>query len=487
MFATTFLGHQGWMIRTDRTCLLIDPLLREDFGDVHAMSYRVFPPRVITAEAFPAVHAVLLSHEHDDHFDIPSLARLDRAIPIYLSVRSSSAARDVLAKMGFTVAPWIPGVAIRLGDLEALAFSPDLVNVNCGDEWDTLPYLIRSTEGHGSFFSMVDIPITEQHVEWAAATCARPGLVSWTNNALDWSHMADYLRERTEGTQEFFLKMGTGHKLITTLWGAPAAMMTCAGGFSFHGDKAWLNQRVFCVDTEAVCGMMGKLYKKEKFVAALPGQTFVMQAGKLKAIEASTPFLATAPREHWPSRAKAGSASGAIEAPDYAPATGRRALAADEEARLVRGLGELAGALVGGNLFKSMFSLLASELGERKPTFVLLARTGDDTRLAFEYVPTHCTFVRADEAGAEARYLAGLECWASDLLAVLEGAIGGIALIFGRARLWNAAPKRFNFDVFGELCAVSHPLRRPAEYAETYDRAWHAVSAAAPDLRAAAR
>jgi hypothetical protein len=257
-------------------------------------------------------------------------------------------------------------------------------------------------------------------------------------------------------------------------------MMTCAGGVSFHGDKAQLNQRVFCVDTEAVCGMMGKLYKKEKFVAAVPGQTFVMQAGKLKAIEAATPFLTTAPREAWPSRAKAGSAS---DLPDFTPATGRRALADADAQRLVRRLDELAGALVGGTLFKSMFSLLASELGERKPTFVLLARHGD-TRTAYEYEPTRCTFTQVDDAGAEARYLAGLECWASDLVAVLDGAIGGIALIFGRARLWNALPKRFNFDVFGELCAVSHPLRRPAEYAATYDRAWQAVAGAAPDLRA---
>jgi hypothetical protein len=62
--------------------------------------------------------------------------------------------------------------------------------MDCGDEWDTLPYLIRSTEGHGSFFSMVDIPLTQRHVEWAA----------------------DDLREQAEGMQRFFVTMGTGHK-----------------------------------------------------------------------------------------------------------------------------------------------------------------------------------------------------------------------------------------------------------------------------------
>ena len=27
MFRTTFLGHQGWMFRTNETTLLVDPLL----------------------------------------------------------------------------------------------------------------------------------------------------------------------------------------------------------------------------------------------------------------------------------------------------------------------------------------------------------------------------------------------------------------------------------------------------------------------------
>jgi hypothetical protein len=484
VFATTFLGHQGWLVRSDRTCLLIDPLLREDFGDIHALSYRVFPPRTLSAAAFPPVDALLLSHEHDDHFDIPSLAALDRRIPVYLSSRSSSAARDILATMGFAVHPWHPGVGVRIGDLEALPFAGDHVAVNCGDEWDTLPYLIRSTEGHGSLFSMVDIPLTQRHVEWVAAQVARPGLVSWTNNTLDWGHMADYLRDRSDSTQQFFLAMGTGHKLLTTLWGTPAAMVTCAGGFYFCGDKAWLNDRVFCVDTEAVCQMMAKVYKKEKFVAAVPGQTFVMRAGKLAAIEPSTAFLATAPRETWPARGR--TATGDV--PDYAPATGRRELTDDELARLPARLDELAGSLVGGALFKSLFSLLASELPGRAPTFAFVVRTGPggEDRLGFEYAPTRCRFAPVP-AGVDPRtaYLAGLECWGSDLLAVLDGALGPIALTYGRARLWNALPQRFHFDIFGELYRVSHPLRRPSEYATIYRRAWQAVAAFAPTIVAA--
>jgi len=262
MLSVTFLGHQGWLVRSKEANVLVDPLLCEDFGHAHALGYRVYPPRAWDFARLPPIDAVVLTHEHDDHFDIPSLAKLARSIPIHLSARSSSAARAILGAMGFTVQPLAPGMPVLLGDLELTAFAGDHVSVNCGDEWDTLPFLVRHLGGDGSFFSMVDITMTERHLEWAKKRCAQPGLVSWTNNAMDWSHMAGFLAERTEGTQQCFVKMGVGHKMLTTFWGTPAAMLMCAGGFAFQGERAWMNDHVFCVDTEAVCDSMAKLSPK---------------------------------------------------------------------------------------------------------------------------------------------------------------------------------------------------------------------------------
>ncbi len=449
------------MFHSERAAVLVDPLLCDDFGAAHALEYRVWPPRVFDFAQFPRLDAVVLSHEHDDHFDIPSLAKIDRRVPIWLSARSSNAARDALAAMGFAVHALVPGVAARFGDLELMPFAGDHVAVNCGDEWDTLPFLMRHVDGHGSLFSMVDITLTERHVEWAAAKAMKPGLVSWTNNALDWSHMADYLKERVEGTQQTFVKMGVGHKLIATMWGTPQAMIMCAGGFSFVGQRAWLNQRVFCVDNDQVCALMGNVYKKEKFAAGVPGQTWVLKAGKLAKVEDRTPWLATAPKETWPSRAKA-----AVSVQDYAPATGRRDL--EEMDRLHARLDELAGNLVGGARFRNLMSLLASECGGRKPTFAAVVRRGDE-RVVFEHDAAGCRFARVDGGG---EHVAGLECWASDLLAVLEGELGPIALTFGRAKVWNALPGRLDFSIFEELHRVSHPLRKPAAYARTYARLW---------------
>ena len=481
MLSTTFLGHQGWLFQTKTSCLLVDPLLCEEFGQTQALEYRVYPPRILRTDQFPKVSAVVLSHEHDDHFDIPSLAKLDRAIPIFLSARSSSAARQILHEMGFQVHPLYPGRKVEIGDLEVTPFAGDHVTVDCGDEWDTLPFFVRDAGGAGNFFSMVDITLTEGHVEWARARASRPVLVSWTNNALDWSHMADYLAERVDATQDCFVKMGVGHKLISMKWGAPAAMLMCAGGFSFHGDKAWMNQRVFCVDNAAVCQMLAKLYRDEKFLATRPGQTFQMEGGRLKrVVEDAAPFLSTPSPATWPSRARAEVAT----IPDYAPATGRRALEEAEREQLKAGLSEFAASLVGGTIWKGLHSLLEDAVEGHTPTFALVLRHGaDGVTLVYEYVPSECAF-RPGKAAARESYLAGMECWATDFLAVLRGELGPIALTFGRARLWNALSAGFRFDIFGELYRMSHPLRRPAEYLRTYQRQWAQCAGVDATIRA---
>ena len=471
MLSTTFLGHQGWLFQSKTSCFLVDPLLCEEFGHAYALEYRVYPPRIFTFQNFPKVDAVVLTHEHDDHFDIPSLARLDRKIPIYLSAGSSDAARQILSEMGFTVNPLIPGESVRFGDLEFTPFCGEHIRANNNDEWDTLPFFGRDVGGSGNFFSMVDITLTEQHLKWARAKDPRPVVVGWTNNLLDWGHMTDFSDDRKNGTQDSFIKMGVDRKIMIQIWGTPVAMLVCAGGFSFDGERRWMNHRVFCADNAAVCQMMSKLYPKEQFHATRPGQTFVMEGHRLKRVLDNTPFLATASPETWPSREK----SDTPAAVDYAPATGRREMDEGEYALLEQRLQEFAGALVGGGVFRSLYSLLRAQMNGRKPTFAFVVRSGKtakaEDRRVYEYVPSSCTFVRGT-ATPEKTYVAGMECWATDLLAVLSGELGPIALNFGRARLWNASPDDFVFGVFGDLHCFSHPLRRPAEYLRTYQRLW---------------
>jgi hypothetical protein len=481
MFGCTFLGHQGWLLRSPETTWLVDPLLREDFGDVHALGYRVHPPRSLDAGALPEIDAVFLTHEHDDHFDIPSLARLDRRIPIFLSARSSSAARRILGVMGFHVVGLEPGVLVAQGDLELVPFVGDHLSTNLSDEWDALPISVRQKDGAGSFFSMVDVMLTPRHVAWARAHSRTPGLVTWSNNTIDLSCMTDNVADEGTGAERSLRAMRSDHEMLLRAWGDPAATLVCAGGFAFTGERSWLNQRIFSVDAETLCAEMSRAYEGARFVATRPGQTFWMAGGRLSGMQDTAPFLRTAPRERWPSRTRTG--AGAIV--DYSPATGRRGLSAHEEKELEHALDGLAATILGGVTFKSLHSLLACELPDRRLTFAFALRRGDaGERLVFEYEPSGCSFRRAASREPERTHLAGLSCWATDLLAVLRGELGPIAIQLGRATVWNALPRRFRFDVFDDLYRASHPLRHPEAFLRNYERRWSEASSVPVVVRA---
>jgi len=74
----TWLGHSSVLLEMDGVRLLADPLLRDRVGIL-----RRSEPLPEAAAAGPAgVAAVLLSHRHADHCDLPSLRRLDAPVVI---------------------------------------------------------------------------------------------------------------------------------------------------------------------------------------------------------------------------------------------------------------------------------------------------------------------------------------------------------------------------------------------------------------------
>jgi L-ascorbate metabolism protein UlaG (beta-lactamase superfamily) len=73
---TTWIGHATFLLQTTRCNLLIDPVFSERASPVQwAGPRRVHPPGVAFG-ALPRIDAVLLSHDHYDHCDASSLARL---------------------------------------------------------------------------------------------------------------------------------------------------------------------------------------------------------------------------------------------------------------------------------------------------------------------------------------------------------------------------------------------------------------------------
>jgi len=105
----TYVGHATTLIELDGVALLTDPLLRGRFGHVR----RIVP----APAALPAVDAVLISHAHRDHLDMPSLRRVPDSVRVF----APPAAAAVVRRAGRAVQAILPGDRVSVGDVEVLA------------------------------------------------------------------------------------------------------------------------------------------------------------------------------------------------------------------------------------------------------------------------------------------------------------------------------------------------------------------------------
>jgi hypothetical protein len=251
-------------------------------------------------------------------------------------------------------------------------------------------------------------------------------------------------------------------------WGAPEAMLVCGGGWSFPGERAWLSHHAFPLSSGRICTALAARHPEGCFVAPAPGYTLTMREGRIVAREDHLGFIGTLPREQWPARDFRGDDARLAE---YAPACGRRELEPTAVERLLHELRDFARHLYGTATFRSLCSLPTDPPPGPRPAFCFALRHGHgDERLVLRHHPGACSFVPHESVDPIADFMSGIECWATDLLAFLEGELGPTALCHaGRLRQWNHDPRRLRVSAH-DLWMFGHPLRRPDVAAALYRR-----------------
>lgn len=460
MFVATFVGHQGWSVATQSTHVLVDPLLTEGFGHGGDVG-RVYPPRALDLAAWPPVDAVFLTHEHDDHFDIPSLQRLGRRIPIFLSGRSSDAARAVLADLGFNAHPLRLGEEIAVGDL---CYRPLPATHDGGDdEWDVLPYVLFDTAGHGRLLSSVDVPVTDTLARAAADAAAAPGIWCVANNLTAPEHVPTQPGDTERMAAVLTRRAAT---LAPALGTTPAIAIT-GGGWSFPGERAWMNRRVFPVDNEDLAAALDPKIAGSEVLAPRPGDRIALERGRLvRPGPGPAPFVHALPRASWPERSLQ---------PD---ATAHPIVAArpDDEvptaSALAERLEDFAAYLYGTPVFRSLCSALVDEVEGHHVAVGFVARyrgeAGREHECRLVHDPRRCGFVAVPADHPQARFVSGWEVWAADLAAFLDGRLAASGLCHaGRLRPFNLRPDVLRVSAH-DLWMYGHPLRRPRATARLY-------------------
>ncbi|HSK62032.1 MAG TPA: MBL fold metallo-hydrolase [Actinomycetospora sp.] len=92
--AVTWLGHASALLRVDGVTLLVDPVLA---GGIPGARRRLTAPP-LRPEQLPPLDAVLISHDHYDHLDAPTLRRLPRTTRVLAGAGSA----PWFARRGFT-------------------------------------------------------------------------------------------------------------------------------------------------------------------------------------------------------------------------------------------------------------------------------------------------------------------------------------------------------------------------------------------------
>ena len=110
MASVLYVGHATTLIEIDGVRLLTDPLLRRHVGHLQRL--------VPLGEDLPPPDAVLLSHQHGDHLDLPSLRRLGQSMLLLVP----RGAGWTLRRQGFRrVVELSPGESTSVGELAIAA------------------------------------------------------------------------------------------------------------------------------------------------------------------------------------------------------------------------------------------------------------------------------------------------------------------------------------------------------------------------------
>jgi L-ascorbate metabolism protein UlaG (beta-lactamase superfamily) len=109
-----WLGHGSVLVELDGARIVVDPVLRTRVA--HLRRHAPLPAEL------PSLDAILITHRHLDHLDLPTLARLPREIPVI----APHAAAPLLRRRGFSqVIGSDVGDATGIGAVQVIAVRAD--------------------------------------------------------------------------------------------------------------------------------------------------------------------------------------------------------------------------------------------------------------------------------------------------------------------------------------------------------------------------
>ncbi|MFX0559961.1 MBL fold metallo-hydrolase [Tepidibacillus infernus] len=241
-----FLGHNGFALGDMDNPVLVDPILLPKYGDEYNPSaVEIYPPRKINLDQLPNISAVIISHEHSDHFHLPTLNLLDRKVPIVVGPTMIDSVIEYINKLGFRVRRLEFGKEEQFGSVLVTLYPPDPETVL----WESRvsQIYVRDIEQptEGGIYLCIDAILSPMfHDDVNSGKIPKPRVIAVSNNSqitpdgvfgsLD--NMRDEFYSEGAVPKKGFVALDILHELlVSSIENAPSLrgsnFLICGGGF----------------------------------------------------------------------------------------------------------------------------------------------------------------------------------------------------------------------------------------------------------------
>ncbi len=269
----TLLGHASVLVEMAGTTVLMDPVLGDPFEEGTVVSC---PRRVIDTDQLPPIDILIVSHRHPDHFDLPSLARIDRGVDAICP--ADPLIVYALQQLGFERIQPVHTMAPILGsDFELFPTRSELSSIP--------EFGMVFRDPTGTFWNQVDTPLSNETIEAVRRHISRVDLL--------FAMYASQNFEFFESRATTFPTETHRRNLESAVCIHPAMVTPASSGFRFCGEHAWLNAFLFPISRERFVEDLRAIAPEIEATIMNPGDVFELVDGCVDHRPAASEFART--------------------------------------------------------------------------------------------------------------------------------------------------------------------------------------------------
>ncbi len=213
----TYIGHATLLLQTGGVNILTDPIWSERASPLNFAGPRRVAAPGVRFEDLPPIDLVLVSHNHYDHLDLPTLERLQRAFnPLVLTPLGNDATiRSAVPDMRLETLDW--GQSFAFNEQVRLVLEPMQHWSARGlfDRRDALWGAFVIDAPGGPIYFLADAGYARHLSEGIVARYGTPRLSLLPVGAYEPEWFMQYAHMRPEEAVQTFLDLGQGHAMGT--------------------------------------------------------------------------------------------------------------------------------------------------------------------------------------------------------------------------------------------------------------------------------